>query len=274
MKLLIATDMEGISGVVNWDQVTPGHAEYARFRLLMTQEVNAAIRGAFEAGAGEVLVTDGHWAGSNLLIEELDRRVRLNSGDFSPLQMVQGIDDTVQGVLLVGYHARAGTPNAILDHTWSSSTVANLWLNGTLMGEAGLNAAVCGHFGAPVLMVSGDQAVCAEAMKLLGQIEVVVVKNAVGRMVAECLAPVAAQEKICEAAARAVGRLAHGQAPEPFRLSTPVQVEVELFNSDMADRASLLPETRRQGGRRIEFMADDALQAYQWFISAVGLARR
>ena len=123
MKILIATDMEGITGVTTWDQVTPGHAEYARFRKQMTEDVNAAIRGAFDAGAEEVIVADGHWNGSNILVEELDPRARLNTGSPSPFSMMQGIDESVAGVMFIGYHARNGSPNAILDHTWSSRTV-------------------------------------------------------------------------------------------------------------------------------------------------------
>jgi D-amino peptidase len=126
MKILIAVDMEGITGVTTWDQVTAGHTEYARFRTLMTEDVNAAIRGAFDAGATETIVADGHWNGSNILIEDLDRRARLNSGSPSPLSMMQGIDESVDAVFFIGYHARNGSPNAILDHTWSSRTVANV----------------------------------------------------------------------------------------------------------------------------------------------------
>jgi D-amino peptidase len=273
MKLLIAVDMEGITGVTSWDQVTPTHPEYQRFRRLMTQDVNAAIEGALEAGVGEIVVADGHWNGANVLLEDLNPRARLNSGSPSPLSMVQGIDASVNGVLLVGYHARAGTPNAILDHTWSSKCVANVWLNDLLVGETGLNAAMCGHFGVPVIMVSGDQAVCAEALDLLGAVEVAVVKRATGRMSAECLHPSQAHEKICEAAARAVHRLKDGQSPPAFRLPAPVKVNIELVTSDMADRASLLPETRRQDGRQIEFSAADMLAAFRLFRAIVTLAR-
>ena len=163
MKILIAVDMEGISGVVNWDQVDPRHAEYTRFRRIMTQDVNAAIQGCLAAGAKEVVVADGHASGYNILIEELDPRARLNSGNSAPLAMVQGIDASFNAAMFVGYHACAGSMNAILDHTWSSSSVANVWLNGVLVGETGLNAAVCGHFNVPVIMLSGDQTVCAEA---------------------------------------------------------------------------------------------------------------
>jgi D-amino peptidase len=114
MKILIAADMEGITGVVHADQTDSTHAEYQRFRRLMTADVNAAIRGAFDGGADEVVVSDGHGGARNILIEELDGRARLNSGSPSPFSMVQGVDGGVQGVMLVGYHARMGTPNAIL----------------------------------------------------------------------------------------------------------------------------------------------------------------
>src|SRR5574339_376104 len=214
MKILIATDMEGITGVTIWDQVTPGHAEYARFRKLMTQDVNAAIRGAFDGGADEVVIADGHWHGSNILVEELDPRARLNTGSPSPFSMMQGIDESVDGVMFVGYHARNGSPNAILDHTWSSRTVANVWLNDILTGEYGLNGALAGHFGVPVIMVSGDQTACAQVTELLGDMETAVVKQATSRFAAECLAPQVTQETICLSAERAVQRLAAGDVSE------------------------------------------------------------
>jgi D-amino peptidase len=271
MKILIAVDMEGITGVTTWDQVTPGHAEYARFRKLMTQAVNAAVRGACEAGAEEVIVADGHWNGSNILIEELDPRAKLNSGSPSPLSMMQGIDDSVDAVFFVGYHARNGSPNAILDHTWSSRTVANVWLNELLTGEYGLNAALAGHFGAPVIMVSGDQTACAQMSELLGDAEVAVVKQASGRFAAECLSPQVSQELIYESACRAVERLAQGDVNDPFVLDTPVRVTVEFFTSDMADRASQMPFAQREG-RRVSFPAQEMETAYRAFRTMVMLA--
>ena len=271
MKILIATDMEGITGVTTWDQVTPGHAEYARFRRLMTQDVNAAIRGAFEAGAQEVLVTDGHWNGSNILVEELEPRARLNTGSPSPFSMVQGIDESVDGVMFIGYHARNGSPNAVLDHTWSSKTVANVWLNDILTGEYGLNAAVAGHFGVPVIMVSGDQTACAQVTELLGEMETAPVKQATGRYAAECLTPQTAQEMIFTCAARAVGRLAEGDVPDPFVLDSPVRVTVEFCTSDMADRASRIPFTQRDG-TRLSFTTESMASAYNGFRALVMLA--
>ena len=271
MKILIAVDMEGITGVTTWDQVTPGHAEYARFRKLMTQDVNAAVRGACEAGADEVIVADGHWNGSNILIEELDARARLNTGSPSPFSMMQGIDESVDGVIFVGYHARNGTPNAILDHTWSRMTVANVWLNDTLTGEYGLNGAVAGHFGVPVIMVSGDQTACAQVVEILGDMETAIVKQATGRYAAECLTPQVTQDVIFMSAARAVTRLQDGDVPDPFVIDLPVRVTVEFFTSDMADRASKIPFTQRDG-TRVSLTTQEMASAYSGFRSMVMLA--
>ena len=271
MKILIAADMEGITGVVHADQTDATHPEYQRFRRLMTADVNAAIRGAFDGGADEVVVSDGHGGARNILIEELDGRARLNSGSPSPFSMMQGIDGDIQGVILAGYHARMGTPNAILDHTWSSARVAGVWLNGDLVGEIGLNAALAGHFGAPVIMISGDQTACAEATSLVGSLETAVVKQATSRTSAECLPPEVTQVKIHDAAKRAVKRLREGKAPKPLRVVTPVIVAVELIRSEMADAASLLPGARRSD-KRIEVTADDMAAAYHAFRAMVGLA--
>jgi D-amino peptidase len=237
----------------------------------MTQDVNAAIRGAAEAGADEIIVADGHWDGSNILIEELDPRARLNTGSPSPFSMVQGIDESVDGVMFIGYHARNGSSNAVLDHTWSSKTVVNVWLNDLLTGEYGLNGAVAGHFGAPVIMVSGDQTACAQVVETLGDMETAVVKQATGRYAAECLAPQVTQEMIYLAAGRAVSRLMDGDAPDPFVVDSPVKVTVEFFTSDMADRATRIPFTQREG-TRVSLSAREMVTAYNGFRAMVTLA--
>jgi D-amino peptidase len=263
--------MEGITGVTAWEQVTPGHAEYARFRKQMTQDVNAAIRGASDAGADEVIVADGHWDGSNILIEELDPRARLNTGSPSPFSMMQGIDESVDGVIVIGYHARNGSPYAILDHTWSRKTVANVWLNGVLTGEYGLNAALAGHFGAPVIMASGDQTACAQVRELLGEMDIAVVKQATGRFAAECFSPQVTEEMICISAERAVERLLAGNVPGPFVLDTPITITVEFFTSDMADRATRIPFTKREE-TRVSLTAPEMASAYNGFRAMVMLA--
>jgi D-amino peptidase len=273
MKILIAADMEGITGVVHWNDVDINHPEYQRFRRIMTGDVNAAVRGAFEGGADEVLITDGHHFGRNIVIEELDPRVRLNSGSPSPLSMVEGVDKGVAGAMFVGYHARIGAQNAVLDHTWSDERVANLWIGGRLVGETGLNAAVCGHFDVPVILLSGDQTVCAEARGLLGDLETAVVKQALGRYAAECLPIAVAQELIQTAAARAASRLRAGQAPAPFRLPPPITVAVDFVHSEMADRAMIFPGATRGPDRRVTYAASDMLSAYSAFRTLQSLGR-
>jgi D-amino peptidase len=271
MKILIACDMEGISGVVSWNQVDPSHAEYQRFRHIMTADVNAAIAGASQSGASEIVITDGHWNSGNVLIEELDSRASLNSGTPTRFSMVQGIDQSVDAAIFLGYHARAGSQNAILDHTWSSIRVANLWLNGRLTGEFGLNGSVCGHFKVPVIMVSGDQAVCAEALEWAPGVATAQVKTAAGRMAAQCL-PLERSRMLIETTAReAVARFQKGNFPPPIKTTLPVNVVIEFFHSIQADQASLLPGSKRLDGRRIEFQAETMPEAYFAFRAAVNL---
>lgn len=269
MKVLIAADMEGISGVTRWEETDSNHSEYARFRKIMTDEINAAIAGAADAGANEFVVADGHGDGTNILIDELDQRARLNYGGNSPLSMVQGVDKATAGVLFIGYHARSGSQNAVLAHTWSSGRIANLWLNDVLVGEYGLNAAMAGHFGVPVLMISGDQTACAQAVELLGKLETVVVKQASGYFSAECLSPQVTIPKIRESAKRAVLRLKDGTSPKPFIVKTPVRVTVEFRQPEAADRAVRLPGAKRLDGLKIEFTLPDMLAAYAGFRAAV-----
>lgn len=272
MKLLIAADMEGVTGVVNWNQVTAGQSEYERFRQLMTEDVNAAIQGAYEARADEVIVADGHASAINILIEKLDSRATLNCGSSSPFSMVQGISNNVDGVFFIGYHAHAGTSHAILDHTWSSKSVANVWLNRKLVGEIGLNASLCGHFGIPVLMISGDQSACDEASVWIPGIETAAVKTATGRTCAECLTPAQSHKRIREAAARGVHSLKEKKSPVPLEVDKPVTIEIEFFSCELVDRAVLLPGVKRLEPRRIEVISQDMISAYHAFMAAVMLA--
>ena len=274
MKILIAADMEGITGVVHWDQVMPGHPEYPRFCRLMTGDVNAAIRGAFAGGATSVVVTDGHYEGRNILIEELDPRAKLNSGSPSPLSMVQGVDEDVNGVIFIGYHARMGAVNAILDHTWSDERVSGVWINGQAFGEAGLNGAACGHFNVPVIMASGDQTLCAEVRELFGsKIETAQVKNAVSRMSAECLPPAVTSSLIEETARRAVINLRSKKTPKPLKVTKPINLLVKFEQSEMADKAALMPNATRTVERRVEYVAPDMVTIYLAFRTMLALAR-
>ncbi len=272
MKILIAADMEGISGVTNVAHTQPGNDEYTRFRSLMTADVNAAIEGAFQGGAQEIVVTDGHHNGLNILMEELDRRVRLNAGLVSPYAMIEGIQHGVDAALFIGYHARMGTLSGVLDHTWSSAKISNLWLNGRLAGETALNGAVCGHYGVPVLMVSGDQALAAEASGWIRGVETAVVKQATSRLSAECLPLVEAHEVIRSTAERSIQQYKRREGPLPVEIKTPVTLTVEFASSAMADSAEIYPGVRRLDGRRLEAVLPNMPAAYFAFRSLVALA--
>jgi len=257
MNLLISADMEGISGVVVADHTSSSHAEYTRFRKLMTAEVNAAIEGALAGGADQIVVTDSHGGMTNILIEELNRAAKLISGRLRPFGMMQGIGPEVDAVFFVGYHARAGTGAAILEHTWSGRVV-ELRLNDQLVGETGFNAALAGAYGVPVVLVAGDRAVTKEARMLLGEIETVAVKEGVTRSAARCLHPEVAQERIRQAAERALGL-----SVPPFVLPSPITVRIVFQRAVHADQAELIPGSRRLDGRTVEWTGDDMPTVYR-----------
>jgi D-amino peptidase len=277
MKVLISADMEGISGIVDWDQVTPGTADYlARGRQLMTGDVNAAINGAYTGGADEVVVADGHWDGRNILIETLDPRARLNSGSPSPYSMLQGLDDkpTPDAVIFVGYHAMQNTKKAVLDHSWSDTRTRAVYLNDVLVGEIGLNAALAAAWGARVVAFTGDQHAGAEAQDLLGpDLEIAVVKNATGRFAAQCLPLPEARERICDACARGVLKLREGRAAQPFKVAEPVRLAVEFQHTHYVDRAFLMPGTERVSGVRLEITLPDMITAHRAFRAMMLMTR-
>ena len=270
MKLLIACDMEGISGVTGWNHVLPDHPEYARGRRWMTADVNAAVRGAVEAGVDDIIVTDGHWNGSNILIEELDEPARLINGTPSPLAMVQGVQEGTDAVVFIGFHAMAGTKNAVLDHTWSSARVHNMWINGVLAGEIAFNTAVCGAFNVPVIAISGDQSACAEAAALIPGIHTAPVKKANGRMNAECLGLESAHRLITETVKQAA--LGY-KTIKPWIAAPPMTIAIEFFRADMADYAELLPGAVRKSARVVEYTAPDMVTANRAFRAMVNLAQ-
>jgi D-amino peptidase len=274
MKILISCDMEGISGIVDWEQVTPGKDEWKRGRKLMVGDVNAAINGAFVGGAEAVTVSDAHWHGRTLEAEDLDPRAKLHSGSPSPFSMIQGIDDQpgYAALVFVGYHAMAGATKGVLCHTWSDN-VLNVWLNDVPVGEIGLNAGVAAHYGTPVIAVTGDRAACLEAQTLLGtEVEVAVVKLGTGRYAAELLPLNEAREKICEAVARGVTKLKSGQGAKPYTVGTPVRLGLEFKFPHQTDRAYLLPGSRRLSGTRLDYTAGDMVTAMRAFRAMVTLA--
>lgn len=269
MKVFISADMEGITGVSCWDDVDSSKPSYERFRKVMTAEVNAAIEGALMGEAKSILVNDSHGGMRNILLEKLNPRAELISGDPKPLGMMCGVDSGVDLAFLVGYHARAGTPHAMLDHTWSSARVYAIYFNGQEMGEIGLSAALAGHFGVPVALVTGDSAATEEAKALLGaDLRTVAVKHSYTRQAARSLSQETAHAIIRGAAKTAVG----GPNPEPFVIEPPVTVTVEFINSLQAEAASNVPGAQRVGGRRVEFTGGDIVETWKGMAAMLALA--
>jgi D-amino peptidase len=271
MRVYISVDMEGIAGVVHEDQtdpINPRHSgEYNRFRRLMTNEANAAIAGALDAGANRIVVNDSHWEMRNLLPEDLNPAAELLSGSPKRLSMVEGIGSGFDMAMFIGYHAMAGTGDAVIDHTYTSR-VSQARVNGTPVGELAINAAMAGVHGVSVALVSGDQSLAAEAKALLGgRVEAVVVKEAVGRFAAKSVAPSVACDRIRAGAAAALRR-----QHTPFTFQRPIRLEVDFIVSQMADMAELVPGSARTGGRTVSYTGDDYQEVFRAWRAMYNLA--
>jgi D-amino peptidase len=256
-RIYVSADMEGVAGVVTGDQLGPPGFEYERFRGFMTDEVLAAIEGARAAGATEFLVSDSHGNGENLLIERFPKDVQIVRSWPRPLAMMQGIDGTFEAALFVGYHASTTNPEGVRAHTMSSAHLADLRLNGVSMPEAGLNAAIAGHYGVPVAMISGDDAIVKEAQALLGPIAGAVVKWNYGFHSARTLTPAAACDVIRDAARRAI---AEPRGRKPFVVSAPVTLDLRFKNYRPAEVLAYLPIVERTDAHAIRFRGKDVLE--------------
>jgi D-amino peptidase len=259
LKVFISADMEGATGVTCWDDVSPGKPAFERFRKLLTRDVNAAIEGAFEAGATEVVVNEAHDGMRNILIEDLNPRARMISGfRGKPLCMMEGIDASFDAAFLIAYHAKAGTTAAVLNHTLTLS-IQNFWINGVIVGESGISATLAGHYDVPVALVTGDDKLVKEARGLLGNIEATEVKQGISRYSASCLNPEESSERIKQAAARALVRI---DDLKPYKPATPVRFEVEFTSPDMASLASAFPGVVAEEPRKISCELEDVLKCW------------
>lgn len=238
MQVLIMSDMEGVSGIVVWEQVTGGGPMYEEGRRLYTEEINAAVRGAKAAGAKEIVVVDCHGAGggwtfNSLIPDLLDpdcEWVAHHAWSRYTELLEQGCD----AALFIGMHARAGTPDGVLCHTISTATWRNLWFNDDLVGETGINSALCGHYGCPVLLVTGDEAVCREAKDLLGhKLTTVAIKRGLSRYSARQIPPLRARQMIEDGAKKALKNL---KAVNPYVPKRPTTISIELPTVDAASR--------------------------------------
>jgi D-amino peptidase len=267
MRVHIISDMEGVAGIVKWEQVSGGEAMYEEGRKLYTGEINAAVRGAKASGATEIVVMDCHGAGkgwtfNSLIPEELDPACEFvvqNEWTEYTAFLEEGCD----AALFIGMHARAGTPDGVLNHTVSGQQWQNLWFNGTLVGETGINAALCGQWGCPVLLVTGDRAVCREARELLGEgMTTVEVKEGLGQFSARQLPAPRARELIEEGARKA---LSDPRAVEPYDPGRPCEIKVEFKTTEATRTFGRKHGVEQLDERMIVSRADDWWSAWSQF---------
>jgi len=269
LKVYISVDMEGIAGIVASSQTGPGGHDYGWARRLMTAEANAAIAAAFDAGATEVVVNDSHGPQTNMHPDEIDRRASLITGQPKPMGMTQGLDSTFQAAIYIGYHAHGSEAASVLGHTYSGA-LKHVRVNGQEVGEYGLNGMVAGHFGVPVVLISGDDKIAAEAQAFFPGIEAVVVKQGIAMSAARTLHPEEARARIAAGVKAALGRRA---SIRPARLTTPITLEIELSQMAYADAAAIIPGMVRVNGLTVRYVAPDAVTAYRISRVIMALAR-
>jgi D-amino peptidase len=267
MRVFIVSDMEGVAGITNWAGVDGGAAFYEEGRLLYTEEINAAVRGARAAGATEVVVMDCHGAGGDRSFNSL-RPDLLDDGCEFVVQRrwteyTGVLEDGCDAALFVGMHAMAGTGDGLMNHTVSGTGWRSVRFNGREVGEAGINAALCGTWGCPVLLVTGDQAACREGTELLGAgLVTVQVKTALGRFSARHRTPSVARSMIEAGARRALSDL---KAVAPYDPGRPCEVRVEVATSDHVEQFRHHPAVEIADPRTIVSRGDDWWTAWRQF---------
>ena len=254
LKIYISVDMEGVAGVVTPDQLGPTGFEYERFRRFMTNEALAAVQAAKDSGAAEIVVSDSHGNGENLLIEQFPKDVRIVRAWPRHGGMMSGIDESFDAALFIGYHASTTNPRGVRAHTFSSAHLARVALNGNAVTEGEFNAAYAGALGVPVVFASGDDAATQELKSRLGILEIAETKKSLGFHSAETLTPEASCEKI---AAGVKGALRHLWEFKPYVLKTPITLELTFKNYTPAEILSYLRAVQRVDSHTIRFVGKD-----------------
>ncbi|MEN3583361.1 M55 family metallopeptidase [Streptomyces sp. ZYX-F-203] len=268
MKILISADMEGATGVTWPADVLPGTTQWERCRTLLTSDVNAAVRGLVDGGAAEVLVNEAHWTMRNLLLERLDERALLLTGRHKALSMVEGVQyGDVDGVVFLGYHAGAGM-EGVLAHTYLANQITGVWLNDVRASEGLLNAHVAAEYGVPVVLVTGDDAACEDALGYAPAAVKVAVKDHVSRYAAVCRTPRRTAEDIRVAAEEAVTRATRH---EPVR-GGPFTIAVEFDAEHLAAASTLVPGVSQVGERRVAYTTSTMYQAIRTFKAVTTIA--
>ncbi len=261
--------MEGTAGVCSWMQCDPTNpVEYPMYRRYMSQEVRAAIDGAREGGATDVLINDSHWDMRNVLWDEMPDDVRLISGSRKPFSMSEGVDRGFDGAFLTGYHAKVGDANGALAHTYTADVLYDVRVNGTSCSEALFNAAMAGYHGVPVLLITGDRTIVEDVTRQMPWVTGVIVKESIGHYAANSLTPRAAQEAIRAGAREAVRRRNEAR---PFVFESPIVMELDTTRVEQADFIELMPGFERIGGRTLRFAHDDYDAIFRAFVAAFRL---
>jgi D-amino peptidase len=265
MKVYVSVDIDGIGSLAE-PCVMSGYPPLPWAQELATREVNAAVEGALEGGAQIVVVNENH-SSRHMIPELLHPAAELLVGRPKPFQTLDDLDGTFDALFLVGIHARAGTPGAVMDHTWAFR-IYNLRVNGTTIGEVGLNALLAGHYGVPVTLVTGDNHVATEAQTLLGDVETVVVKTGRDRYAARCLHPTKVRQLVHKGAARSLREI---ERFHPFDLGKPIRMEIDFTETTFAHWASFVPTAKRIGPRTVGITLDhfeEAMRAFQVLLAA------
>ncbi|MCQ4079641.1 M55 family metallopeptidase [Streptomyces sp. RB6PN25] len=270
MKIFISSDMEGTAGVVDWSQCRAPEPEYAYYRGLLQQEVNASIEGAAAAGATAFLVNDSHSKMVNLRPDALAHRARYLSGRHKPLYMMQGLDSSFDAVFFVSYHGSMSSRASTLSHTYNPLAISEVRLNGVVTGESGINALVALGHGVPVVLVTGDDTTASETQAFCPGVTSAVVKTSVSRFAADSMHPQEACETIRAAAETAVRRVKDAAPP---RIELPATLTVQFRNADLAEMATWINGVVRDDDRTVHITDDDPVRLYRTFITMVLLTR-
>ena len=261
LKVFISVDMEGLAAVVAGDETSRSGKDYEYFRKIMTHEANAAVEGALAAGATDIVVRDSHGSKQNILPEMLNREAKLLRGPSGTTKnMMDAFDETYDAVIFIGYHAKACTPDATLEHT-STGNVTDISINGISIPEAGYNALIAGMYDVPVVFVAGDQAICEQVEELFGEVETVAVKEGIGGG-ALCLHPEVAREKIragVESSLRNIDKYS------PYKLIPPYTMVLKMKDERKVYAAALYPGAKRTGDWEVTFTHDDILAVVEAF---------
>ncbi len=263
MKVFLSVDMEGVTGVTESAEMTPGGRDHERARALMAHDANAAVAGAFDGGATEVVVCDAHGHANNLVPEAIDPRAQVIRGRPKPGRMVEGLDSSFRALLCVGFHERAGGGDGVLNHTWAGAELLDVRLDGDPAGELRLLAAVAGQFGVPLALVTGDDRCCAEARALAPHVRTARVKTAIDRFAARLEHPEVTGPRIRAAAAAAVRE---APAMPPTATDGPVRLDMDWASTSVAAQCELVPGIERTGPRSVGFTARDPVAAYRALI--------